>query len=431
MKRKMCAALAAVTLALAGCSGGSSYAGGTVSDETGGTNAPNAKTYTVIFDANGGTGSMESQSFTIGTEQPLAANAFTLENNVFAGWNTDKGGAGNTYADGASVKDLAADGATVRLYAQWTPGIMVDAQNIADALSKNIGDTYTIQLTGEWTDDDLKSLGEELRKITGKNITLDLTATGIKELQGISGSSFEPFFPPTHSVSVFADCTALVAVLLPDTLETIGSYAFSYCTSLAAVTIPASVTKIGECAFQNCKSLESITIPYGVTSIEDSAFEGCTSLAAVTISAGVESIGNWAFYNCTSLTSVTIPDSMTTIGDRAFSDCISLTSVTIPDSVKRIGNTAFWSCKSLTNVTIGDSVDYIGNNAFSYCSSLTSITIPASVKTIGLYVFSDGPSFEEIIFKGTTEQWNGITKGLNWNPATLKVVICDDGEVFL
>ena len=321
----LCALAAAVLLLGAGCSGGSSYAGGTDSDETGGTNAPNAKTYTVIFDANGGTGSMESQSFTVGTEQPLAANAFTLENNVFAGWNTDKGGAGNTYADGASVKDLAADGATVRLYAQWTPGIMVDAQNIADALSKNIGDTYTIQLTGEWTDDELKSLGKELRNITGKNITLDMArATGI---------------------------------------ESIGVDAFYRCTSLVAVTIPAGVTSIGDFAFDNCRSL----------------------------------------------TSVTIPDSVTNIGNQVFAHCSSLATVTIPDSVQTIGREAFW-----------------------YCESLTSITIPASVTSVGNWAFEHCRSLEEIIFKGTTAQWNGIEKESGWNfdvPATK--VICDDGEVFL
>ena len=56
-------------------------------------------------------------------------------------------------------------------------------------------------------------------------------------------------------------------------------------------TIPESVTSIGDYAFQNCSSLQSITIPSGVTSIGSSAFNGCSSLQSITIPSGVTSIG--------------------------------------------------------------------------------------------------------------------------------------------
>lgn len=81
--------------------------------------------YTVTFDANGGEGSMASQSFTFDSERALSLNKFTRDGYTFAGWSTeahplsdDQSNA--VYADGASVKNLAAaDGATVTLYAQW------------------------------------------------------------------------------------------------------------------------------------------------------------------------------------------------------------------------------------------------------------------------------------------------------------------------
>lgn len=81
--------------------------------------------YTVTFDANGGEGSMVSQSFTFDSERALSLNKFTRDGYTFAGWSTeahplsdDQSNA--VYADGASVKNLAAaDGATVTLYAQW------------------------------------------------------------------------------------------------------------------------------------------------------------------------------------------------------------------------------------------------------------------------------------------------------------------------
>ncbi|MCB2202437.1 InlB B-repeat-containing protein [bacterium] len=70
--------------------------------------------YTVTFDANGGTGSMSPQSANVPTA--LTANTFTRTGYTFAGWDTVSGGGGTAYADEATY-DFAAD---VTLYAQWT-----------------------------------------------------------------------------------------------------------------------------------------------------------------------------------------------------------------------------------------------------------------------------------------------------------------------
>ena len=80
-------------------------------------------------------------------------------------------------------------------------------------------------------------------------------------------------------------------------------------------------------AFSGCKSFASITLPDSVTSIGGWAFEYCTLLRRITIPDSVSSIGANAFYNCTSLTSITIPDSVTSIGDQAFVFCRSLTDI--------------------------------------------------------------------------------------------------------
>ena len=77
--------------------------------------------YTVAFDANGGMGDMEDQLFTAGSAQALTACGFVNDEMVFVGWNTQADGLGVTYADRASVKDLAAAGGSVTLYALWRP----------------------------------------------------------------------------------------------------------------------------------------------------------------------------------------------------------------------------------------------------------------------------------------------------------------------
>ena len=163
------------------------------------------------------------------------------------------------------------------------------------------------------------------------------------------------------------------------------------CTNegLKNYTIKKGTRSICDCAFaadyESSPSLQSITIPDSVTSIGDYAFSLCTSLESVTIPDSVTSIGDSAFKNCYSLESVTIPDSVTSIGDRAFYGCESLHSITIPDSVTSIGYDTFSFCKSLHSVTIPDSVISIGDSAFEHCSSLhsdltKSVFMPRSCK---------------------------------------------------
>ena len=209
----------------------------------------------------------------------------------------------------------------------------------------------------------------------------------------------------------FLGCSSLTSVTIPDSVTNIGEWAFSGCSSLTSVTIPDSVTSIGDSAFYNCSSLTSVTIPDGVTSIEGSAFSGCSSLTSVTIPDSVTSIGESAFFDCSSLTSVTIPDSVTSIGSYAFCDCSSLTSVTIGNSVTSIEGSAFSGCSSLTSVTIPDSVTSIEGGAFSGCSSLTSVTIPDSVTGIGDWAFRLCSKLNDIAFAGSKDAWSSIEKG--------------------
>ena len=173
------------------------------------------------------------------------------------------------------------------------------------------------------------------------------------------------------------------ALIIPDRVMSIGRDAFAYCTGLTSVTIGNGVTNIGSQSFYGCTGLTSITIPDSVTSIGARAFSYCTGLTSVTIGNNVTSIVAQTFETCTSLTSVTIGNGVTSIGESAFSGCTRLTSITIPDSVTSIGNWAFYNCSSLTSITIPDSVTSIGDSAFYKCTGLTSITIPDSVTYVG------------------------------------------------
>ena len=227
----------------------------------------------------------------------------------------------------------------------------------------------------------------------------------------------------------FYGCTSLTSVTIPASLTRIGDYAFLGCTSVTAFTVDENNAYYCSDAdgvlynkdkttlyyYPAGNSRTKYTIPDSVTSIGGWAFSRCTSLTSVTIPDSVTSIGYEAFYSCTSLTSVTIPDSVMTIGISAFEHCRSLTSVTIPDSVTSIGYEAFYRCTSLTSVTIPASVSSIGSSAFYGCENLASVTIPASVTTIGSYAFS---GVGNIIYSGSAggspwgaQNMNGYAEG--------------------
>ena len=127
---------------------------------------------------------------------------------------------------------------------------------------------------------------------------------------------------------------------------------------LTELMIPNSVTSIGDYAFDNCTNLTSVTIPNSVTNIGEHAFVGCysvTNLVASDVPGGIDP--DW-------LTSVTIPDSVTTIESSAFSGCSGLTSVTIPDSVTNIGSSAFAYCNGLNEVYLPERFRDVPTNPF-------------------------------------------------------------------
>ena len=185
----------------------------------------------------------------------------------------------------------------------------------------------------------------------------------------------------------FSGCNSLTSINIPNSVTTIGKSAFGYCDSLTSINIPNSVTTIGDWAFAGCDSLTSINISNSVTTIGESAFSGCDSLTIINIPNSVTTIGKSAFDGCKSLTNINIPNSVTTIRESAFLGCDSLTSINIPNSVTTIGKGAFEWCDSLTSINISNSVKTIGKNAFRHCKSLTSINIPNSVTTIGECAF--------------------------------------------
>ncbi len=102
-------------------------------------------------------------------------------------------------------------------------------------------------------------------------------------------------------IQYFTTSPGITSVTIPDSITSIGNYAFASCISLMGVTIPDSVTSIGDEAFSSC-GLTNMIIPNNIMTIGKFAFSSCSKLTSVTIGNSVTNIGQFAFYNCASLT---------------------------------------------------------------------------------------------------------------------------------
>ena len=198
----------------------------------------------------------------------------------------------------------------------------------------------------------------------------------------------------------FENCYSLTEVVLPDSLQVIGTSAFDSCYELQSINIPSGVTTIGDKAFYECKAATDIQLPDSVEHLGQDVFTktgyysntenwennalyvgnhlvSCKPALsdAFQVRPGTISIVSGAMKGLTKLTELTMPDTLTTIGSEAVSGCTALTLVTISDGVTSIGEKAFYGCTALKNLHLGKEVSQIGDRAFGQCSSLESITV--------------------------------------------------------
>lgn len=103
----------------------------------------------------------------------------------------------------------------------------------------------------------------------------------------------------------FSGCASLDTIAIPSSLTYMGTDTFENCTNLTeivGINNCIGLTKIK--GFSNCTSLTEITMPDSVETIDSFAFSNCTSLTEITIPDSVKTIDMYAFNKCTNLTSV-------------------------------------------------------------------------------------------------------------------------------
>ena len=212
--------------------------------------------------------------------------------------------------------------------------------------------------------------------------------------------------------------TAVTSVSFPETLKTIGDYAFYKCAAavpieggesyetptLTSVTFAEGIESIGDYAFYiaaltevnfpaSLKSIGAYAFYYNHTlvSAEDGTDVKTSTLKFINFNEGLESIGTYAFY-ASAVETLHMPASLTEYGDLAFLGCSSLKEISFADGSTNIGGKDVFQCKALEKVTFGSSNGLvIAARTFYGASALKEIVFDenCTVKEIGDYAFGN------------------------------------------
>ncbi|MBQ7342642.1 MAG: leucine-rich repeat protein [Alistipes sp.] len=183
--------------------------------------------------------------------------------------------------------------------------------------------------------------------------------------------------------------TTIPTVLLPWNLTAIPNRAF-YQSSITSIYIPETVQTIGEYAFYQCKSIKgNLTIPDATTSIGNYCFQECTFDGTLTLGAELEIIGEQAFCYCRNFTgNLVIPNSVTRLSYQTFFRCGFDGTLTLSENITTIPQECFEMCNFTGNLIIPDAVSIIGDEAFWACNEFSGyLIIGTGIKTIGMGAF--------------------------------------------
>lgn len=185
--------------------------------------------------------------------------------------------------------------------------------------------------------------------------------------------------------AAFANSKTVEAVILPDTMETIGDRAFWKCRNLQYIgcdqpglentdcrtvpsLLPANLGMIGSAAFMGT-ALTAVEFLTDYAMVAKSAFERCSQLKSVSfpncsgliLAKGVFMNSALEQFSAPKATNVTVPQ-------YAFAGCDQLTAVEM--EISEAGTKCFYKCRNLLKLNISKRLRHVGYKAFWGCTQL-------------------------------------------------------------
>ena len=395
--------------------------------------------YTITYNANGGSGAPSSQIKYHGTNITLSATAPTRSGYTFLGWATSSTATSATY----QPNSIFSSNVDTTLYAVWKANVTsLNASSSNSAVISTGGEKkyftftpnkngiYVIYSTGT-SDTRVYLYDENGTQVNfnddggeGSNFRLEAVLAGgtkytyaVEYYNSSTTGTINFNFGLVYSVSYNANggenapesqdkdygASLTLSSVEPTrsgydfvgwatsstatsaTYQSGGTYANDTHITLYAVWKVSDETPWTECG-------ENVRYKYyinkGIVIIHASTlnnmyenfydFDGDSRIRQASITAG--SVSNYLFRDCVNLTTVNL-SYVKTIGICSFTGCTSLETVTLSDELTTIGVHAFSDCTSLREVVLPEGLEVIDSLAF-YNTGLSQVTIPKSVTTI-------------------------------------------------
>lgn len=167
------------------------------------------------------------------------------------------------------------------------------------------------------------------------------------------------------------------------------------------VKIPEGIKTIGQ-VFAECSTVEEVILPDSLSTIERYAFKSC-GMKRLTLGKGLKEIGGLAFWNCTQLQGVYIKDL------EAWCK-ISFAYAQYVNPLEYAHN-LYLNNQLVTTLVIPETVTYLANNVFDGCTSIENIILHDKMKSIGNYALS-AVAIKNVFYLGNKSQWEQIKMGL-------------------
>ena len=256
---------------------------------------------------------------------------------------------------------------------------LIDAKNIkileltsekplASQLTPEFADVDSLILVGELQDEDFRVLDSlsvffKLRGYDISNCSLPNNTLPIYAL-----SSGKRAY--TTANGIYYGYSTVYYVSLPSTLQKMDPRCCDAST-LKYFVIPNSVTSIGEYAFTYSSILTSIKLSDNIQIIPNNCFDHCFSLEYVEMPANCKYIMKEAFNETPYLKGLVLPNNLLYIGVYAFYNS-GIMNIDVPGSVQEIDDFAFWQSQ-LSTVHLHEGLQTIGRGAFANLDNFTNM----------------------------------------------------------
>ena len=226
--------------------------------------------------------------------------------------------------------------------------------------------------------------------LTTVSIGNSVTSIGYAAFEGCKGLTSVSIGSSVSTIgqAAFYECLKLRSVKIPSSVTLIEDEVFSACYNLENILVESGNKQYD--SRNNCNAIiqtnnnrlvigcKKTVIPESVTSIGSWAFQDCYDMKNIEIPNSVTTIGEGAFAWCSDLISIVIPNSVSRISDQLFQGCESLTSIKLPNSIKEVGSQAFMECYSLMSVTSLNTIPpYAYYYTFEAVPSECELCVPA------------------------------------------------------